>query len=156
MNVFRTAARGLTAQRLSIAASTENLANATTTRTEDEEPYRLKRAVHEAEGGRFARFLHRHTLPLQASDPRHRTQPLQPMPGRDRAPGPETEIVEEEALRFEYDPEHPHADANGYVAYPDVNVAEEMARLISAQRVYEANLTAVEAAKEMLKRTLEI
>jgi len=156
LNVFKTAARGLEAQRLSVAASTENLANAGTTRTEEEGPYQLKRAVHENEGGRFARFLHKHTLPLQGSDPRHRTQPMRLPPGRDLAAGPATEIVEEEALRFEYDPSHPHADENGYVAYPDVNVAEEMARLISAQRVYEANLTTVEAAKEMLKRTLEI
>ena len=59
-------------------------------------------------------------------------------------------------LRTEYDPMHPHADENGYVQYPDINVVDEMARMMSANRIYEANLTAVQAAKEMIKRTLEI
>jgi flagellar basal-body rod protein FlgC len=54
------------------------------------------------------------------------------------------------------DPTHPHADAEGYVEYPDVNIVEEMAHMVSANRIYEANLSAVQAAKEMIKRTLEI
>jgi len=70
--------------------------------------------------------------------------------------GPLTEIEEIEAERLEYDPTHPHADENGYVRYPDVNVVEEMTRMISANRIYEANLTALEAAKETIKRTLEM
>ncbi|MDX1532319.1 MAG: flagellar basal body rod C-terminal domain-containing protein, partial [Rhodothermales bacterium] len=70
--------------------------------------------------------------------------------------GPRTEVVGEDRVRLEYDPTHPDADENGYVHYPDVNVVEEMAHLISANRVYEANLSTVQAAKEMIKRTLEI
>ncbi|HEX7072028.1 MAG TPA: flagellar basal body rod C-terminal domain-containing protein, partial [Rhodothermales bacterium] len=70
--------------------------------------------------------------------------------------GPTTEVQEEVALRTVYDPTHPHADANGYVQYPDINVVEEMTQMMSANRIYEANLTVVQAAKEMIKRTLEI
>ena len=58
--------------------------------------------------------------------------------------------------RLEFDPDHPDADADGYVHYPDVNVVDEMARMISANRIYEANLTSVQATKEMIKRSLEI
>lgn len=158
-SVFRTAARGLEAQRQALAATTENIANATTTRTADGTPYALKRAVHEAPAATdeaFRRLLDGEAARLAQRDPRHLggARPDAPLAGLDL--GPRTEIQEETRLRLEYDPTHPHADADGYVAYPDVNLAEEMARMISANRVYEANLTTVQAAKEMIKRTLEI
>lgn len=70
--------------------------------------------------------------------------------------GPTTEVEEVDDERLEYDPSHPHADEEGYVHYPDVNVAQEMARMTSANRVYEANLSAVEATKSMAQRTFEI
>lgn len=157
LSIFRTAARGMESQRLAVAASTENLANAQTTRTEDGEPYFVKRAVQEGPGpDRFGRMLHRHTLELRTTNAQHRTEPVGLRAGALRDRGPAAEIVGLDQERLEYDPSHPHADAFGYVRYADINVAEEMARLISAQRVYEANLTSVEAAKEMLKRTMEI
>jgi len=55
-----------------------------------------------------------------------------------------------------YEPGHPHADARGYVAYPNVNALEEMVNVMSATRSYEANLQAVGAARDMLQRTLDI
>ena len=155
---FRTAARGLEAQRIRLGVATENIANATTTRTEDGTPYQPKRAVQTAQGGvrRFEAALRQAELPMRATDPRH-------LPGVARARaigraelGPATEVVSDNRERLEYDPTHPDADADGYVHYPDVNVVDEMARMISANRVYEANLTSVKAAKEMIKRSLEI
>ena len=158
-SIFRTAARGLEAQRLALAASTENVANAATTRTADGTPYATRRAVHEALGAREARFsslLDRMRTTMDTADERHAPT----LSLRRRLPeielGPTTEIAEDPRVRLEFDPTHPHADADGYVAYPDVNPVEEMARMISANRIYEANLTTVQAAKEMFKRTLEI
>uniref|UniRef100_UPI00262FAAD0 flagellar basal body rod C-terminal domain-containing protein n=1 Tax=Geobacter sp. TaxID=46610 RepID=UPI00262FAAD0 len=58
--------------------------------------------------------------------------------------------------RLQYDPTHPDANAQGYVALPNVNVVEEMADMIAATRAYEANVTAVQAAKNMALKTLEI
>jgi flagellar basal-body rod protein FlgC len=58
--------------------------------------------------------------------------------------------------RMQYDPSHPDANSEGYVAYPNVNVVEEMADMIAATRAYEANVTAVQAAKSMAMKTLEI
>lgn len=155
MSVFRTAARGLEAQRVALGAATDNIANATTSQGEDGEPYTVRRAVHTAEDGGFRDRLTQARLRLAASDERHIGN------GRLRSrlaeeSGPRTELEEIDAERLEFDPDHPHADENGYVHYPDVNVVEEMAHMISANRVYEANLTTVKAVKEMLKRTLEI
>ncbi|MEM7786783.1 MAG: flagellar basal body rod protein FlgC [Bacteroidota bacterium] len=155
---FRTAARGLEAQRIAMGAATENIANATTTRTEDGAPYQIKRLVHEAAlgGGAFGVVLRQTELPLQRPDPRHLDGvTLRRVEGGGDL-GPRTEVVGEDRVRLEYDPTHPDADERGYVAYPDVNVVEEMTRLISANRIYEANLSSVQAAKEMIKRSLEI
>ena len=158
-SVFRTSARGMEAQRIAMGTASENIANASTTRTADGGPYALKRAVHEApqdELRRFSTIAGELSTGLQQMDRRHiggsvlhRTLP-------DVELGPQTEVQEELRTRLEYDPTHPHANAAGYVEYPDVNVVEEMARMISANRIYEANLTAVSAAKEMIKRTMEI
>ncbi len=158
-NVFRTAARGLEAQRIAMATASENLANASTTRTQNGTPYAIKRAVHTSNSERydnFANILREMRTEMAVSDPRHlEGSSLKPdLPNAEL--GPTTEIQEDVRVRMEYDPTHPHANENGYVEYPDVNVVDEMARMISANRVYEANLSAVQAAKEMIKRTLEI
>jgi flagellar basal-body rod protein FlgC len=66
------------------------------------------------------------------------------------------EIVEDPGVRLVYNPNHPQANAEGYVAMPKVNTVEEMANMISAQRSYEANVTAMNAAKQMAQKALEI
>lgn len=157
LSVFRTAARGLEAQRIALGAATDNIANATTSQGADGEPYAVRRAVHTAEGATpFRRRLADAQTRLRTTDEQHiRTSSLRGHL-REEAVGLTTDLAEIDAERLEYDPDHPHADADGYVHYPDVNVVEEMAHMISANRVYEANLTTVQAVKEMLKRTLEI
>lgn len=158
-SVFRTAARGLEAQRIAMATSSENIANASTSRTQDDTPYAIKRAVHSGINEpypTFANILHEMRSELQMTNPRHLSGSTLTRDIPDLELGPTTEVEAEVRLRMEYDPSHPHADEKGYVAYPDVNVVEEMARMISANRVYEANLSAVQGSKEMIKRTLEI
>ena len=70
--------------------------------------------------------------------------------------GPVFEVVEQEKFRYEYDPNHPDADENGMVKYPDIDMVKEMAVMVSANRLYEANLSSIEAEKELLKKSLEI
>lgn len=65
-------------------------------------------------------------------------------------------IIEDPGVRMVYNPNHPQANAEGYVAMPKVNSVEEMANMISAQRSYEANVTAMNAAKQMAQKALEI
>ncbi len=158
LSSFRTAARGLEAQRVALGVATENIANATTTRTEDGTAYRPKRVVQEAPSAlrQFEAVLRRADTPLRATDPRHLGGVTRFRPGGAGDLGPVSEVVGEERERLEYDPTHPDADADGYVHFPDVNVVDEMARMISANRIYEANLTSVKAAKEMIKRSLDI
>ena len=158
LSPFRTAARGLEAQRIAMGAATENIANATTTRTEDGTPYQVKRATHEAavDGRPFGTVLRQMGTALQTTDPRHLGGLARIRTTAARDLGPTTEVVGLDRERLEFDPAHPDADADGYVHYPDVNVVEEMTRMISANRIYEANLTSVQAAKEMIKRSLDI
>lgn len=158
-SVFKTVARGLQAQRIAIGATTENIANASTTRTADGSPYELKRAMMEVPDARYKRFEHLLNQ-MQSDMSMSDTQHFQGTSLRRRLHevemGPQTSVENNAAFRFEYDPSHPHADEKGYVQYPDINVVEEMARLISANRIYEANLSAFQTAKDIAKKTLEI
>ena len=158
-SVYQTVARGLEAQRIAISTTTENIANASTTRTADGSPYSLKRTLHEVPDARYKRFeniLNQMESEMDISDGRHfqGTSLRRRLAGTEM--GPQTSIEGDDSYRWEYDPSHPHADQRGYVQYPDINVVEEMARLISANRIYEANLSAFQTAKDMTKKTLEI
>jgi flagellar basal-body rod protein FlgC len=130
-------ASGLTAERLRMDVVAENLANAQTTRGADGEPYRRKEVVlQERAGGGFGAVLSR------------------AMGGG----GVEVAgIVEDQTPpKRIYDPGHPDADAQGYVAMPNVDTVTEMVDLIGASRAYEANVTAMQAAKQMFAKTLEL
>ena len=70
--------------------------------------------------------------------------------------GPQFTIEEKESFRFEFDPDHPDADENGMVLFPNVDVPEQMVDMISARRAYEANVTAIEAVKSMALKAMDI
>jgi flagellar basal-body rod protein FlgC len=135
-------ASALTAQRLRMNVTAENLANAETTRGADGQPYRRKEVVLQsvAQGGFGAQL----SAAMGAS--------------RGRPGGVEAvAIVEDQTSgKLVYDPGHPDADAQGYVRMPNVDTITEMVDLIDAQRAYEANVTALSAAKQMFAKTLEI
>lgn len=158
-SVFKTVGRGLESQRIAMSTTTENIANASTTRTAEGGPYAIKRSLHEVPDARYKRFeniLNQMQSEMGVSDNRHfqGTSLRRSLPAAEM--GPMTTIEDNQSFRWEYDPSHPHADERGYVQYPDINVVEEMARLISANRIYEANLSAFQTAKDMAKKTLEI
>lgn len=157
-SVFKTAGRGLAAQRERISVASENIANANTTRTADGGPYRPKTLrLSAGEGRRFERTLEESLLQMNTTQVEHMAEPGQPEgEGGTEDLGPRAEVVEQERYRFEYDPDHPDADENGMVRYPDVNMVEEMTRMVSANRLYEANLSVIEAEKEIIKRSFEI
>ena len=137
MNVSSSA---LTAERTRMNLISSNLANANATRTPEGGPYKRKDAVFAATPveSRFARALDNAT-------------------GREVRQVEVMQIIEDQnPPRMQYDPSHPDANPQGYVAMPNVNVVEEMADMINATRAYEANVTAVQAAKSMALKTLEI
>ncbi len=138
-----TAASGLSAERLRMDVVAENLANAQTTRGADGNPYRRKEVTLESVGqsGSFGSQLSRAMGTSGVA------------PGGVQA----TEVTEDPTNgKLVYDPGHPDADAEGYVQMPNVDAVSEMVDLISAQRAYEANVTAMQAAKQMFARTLEL
>lgn len=137
MNVSSSA---LTAERTRMNLISSNLANANATRSPEGGPYKRKDAVFAATPveNRFNRALDNAT-------------------GREVRQVEVTQIIEDQnPPRLQYDPGHPDANPQGYVAMPNVNVVEEMADMINATRTYEANVTAVQAAKSMALKTLEI
>ena len=135
-------ASALTAQRLRMDTISQNIANATTTRTEDGTPYRRRLVVFEetSQGIPFSQYL-------SASS-------------RDRylAKGVKVSRVVEDTspLKRVYDPGHPDADNEGYVEMPNVDVVTEMVNMISATRAYEANVTTINTTKSLAMKALEI
>ena len=137
---MRVSASGLDAQTKRMNTISSNIANAEATRTPEGGPYRRKDPVIAAQTDResFGEILQ--------NELDEKIQGVQVV-----------DIAEDERPpRMVYNPSHPDANAEGYVAMPNVNTVEEMANMISAQRSYEANVTAMNAAKAMAQKALEI
>lgn len=133
-------ASGLAAQRTRMNVAASNLANVSTTSTEEGGPYRRRDVV-----------LRSQQVPLAISG------------GNaggfaDAVRAVEVAAIEEDAAdpRYEYDPGHPDADIDGFVAYPNINGVEEMVDMITASRAYEAGITALNASVSMAERALGI
>lgn len=140
MTAFDISASGLSADRTRINTISMNLANAKTTRTPQGGPYRRRSVVQQT---------------ADVDDPFsiHMRSAL------DRAvQGVRVSAVTMDTRPFKrvYEPGNPDANAEGYVMYPDINVVEEMANLMTAQRNFEANVTTVDAIKGMFTKALEI
>jgi flagellar basal-body rod protein FlgC len=129
-------ASGLSAQRARVEMTSANVANAQTTRTAEGGPYRRKDVVFQT-----MTFDSAMEIALQ-----------------DKPEGVEVTDVVTDPTPFDrrYEPGHPDADSEGYVSYPNVNVIGEMIDLASAARSYEANLSAMNIAKALISKTLEI
>lgn len=137
-NSMQINASGLTLERLKMDTISTNIANVNTTRTEEGGPYRRKEVL-------FQESLVNEKNRLTGKD-------------EDRSLGVKVIGIEEDTdnLKIVYNPEHPDADAEGYVLTPNVNMVDEMIALINTQRTYEANLTALNTSKSILKKALEI
>lgn len=140
IDAMNISASGMTAQRLRMDIISQNIANVNTTRDANGNVYRRQMVV----------FEERDVTPF--ADVLMKTQ------GSNGSGVKVTSIVEDTntELRMVYDPSHPDADAEGYVAYSNVNSVTEMTDLIDASRAYEANITAFNAAKSMALKGLEI
>jgi len=126
MDSFDISAAGLSAQRARLDVIASNIANVETTRTPEGGPYRRLQPVFASRGG-VAGGVDAIGFAEDARPPRR-----------------------------VYQPGHPDADADGFVAYPNVSIAEEMVDLVSATRSYEANAAAFNAAKSMAQRALDL
>ena len=129
----------MAAQRARAELLVENLANSETTRTPEGGPYRRKDAVFESTtvDSPFASVF---------------DAQLQSVGGVAVA----EVITDTSAPELRYQPGHPDANQDGYVAYPHVNPAEDMVDLMGAARGYEANVAAIGAVKDMIQRSLDL
>jgi flagellar basal-body rod protein FlgC len=141
---------GLTAERMRMDVTSENLANAETTKAANGQPYRRKEVVLQEAGG-------------VGGDSLDFASVLSSIQGGGGSGAGVTNgvkvagIVEDQsALKRIYDPGHPDADKDGYVTMPNVNTVTEMTDLISSSRAYEANVTAMQTAKTMFSKTLDL
>ena len=138
-DLFSVSASGMEAQRLRMNIIASNLANVETTRTATGGAYRRKDIVFETQSHLdFGEHLKNASASYNN--------------------GVKVSGVIEDArpLKYKYEPGHPDADKTGYVAYPNVNAAEEMVNMIAATRSYEANVTAFKATREMALKALEL
>lgn len=132
-------ASGLSLERLKLDTISTNIANVNTTRTEDGEgPYLKKEVVFEESLKQVEK-----SLAGQGTEKSFGVKP--------------TEIRENtEDIVMEYDPTHPDANEEGYVQQSNVNMADEMIDMMTTLRTYDANVTAMNASKEMLSKALQI
>jgi flagellar basal-body rod protein FlgC len=128
-SIFNVAGSAMSAQSQRLNAVASNLANADSVTSANGEAYRAKQVVFEA-------------VPVDGTS----------------LPGVRVQQVVEDAAPFKlvYDPKHPKANDQGYVAMPNVNVVDEMVNMISASRSYQTNVEAMNTAKLMLMKTLTI
>ena len=133
-------ASGLTAERLRMDVISNNIANVNTTRTTEGGPYRRQMVVFQSRENQQASFS---KILAQQTE----------VGAGVRVTGI---IKDNSPLRRIYEPNHPDADRDGYVDMPNINVVAEMVDMISATRSYEANVTAINSAKSMAAKALEI
>lgn len=134
---MQVSASGMAAQRTRAELLVQNMANAETTRTPEGGPYRRKDVIFESgvQASPFsAEFQNELSTGVQVADV----------------------VTDNRAPELRYMPGHPDADANGYVAYPNFNPAEEMVNLMNAQRSYEGNVSAMSAVKDMINHSIDI
>lgn len=159
LNSFDVSAKGMSIQKRKMDLVADNMANTSTTRTEDGTPYTRKFLVVENKEN----FLNQLSIEgqqskLYISNSKHISNPKVIQPSGSKSIDDVTSEVETDNTPGErvYMPEHPDADENGYVQMPNVNIVAEMVEMISATRGYEANLTAFNASKQIAKDALEI
>lgn len=137
---LRVSASGLAAQRMRMNAISSNIANINTTRTPEGGPYRRKDVVFES-------------MP----DERNFGEMITVRPDEQIQRVQVTDVLSDrKAPLMKYEPDSPDANEEGYVAYPNINLMEEMANMIQATRSYEANVSAIQASKDMAVSALEI
>lgn len=141
--IFALSGAGMSAQRSRMTVVAGNMANAETTRTPEGGPYRKRHVLFRA-------------VPLEGEFSTLGSASLQERPVGSSAVEVAGVRESQRPPKKVYDPQHPDADPEGYVSYPDINIMEEVTDLLSAVRSYEANMAAFNATKMLVRRLLEI
>ena len=135
-------ASGLSLERLKLDTISTNIANVNTTRTAEGGPYQKKQII-------FEEALKQSNMPFSTVTGIAATE--------NKSFGVHTtEITKDESITMEYDPSHPDANDEGYVSLSNVNMTDEMIEMMTTLRTYDANITVLDAGKDMLKQALTI
>jgi len=158
LNSFDISGYGLSAQRVRVNTISSNIANAQTTRTDEGGPYRRKEVVFKAIDFNeyYNKALGKNTKSAKYEDPLNEGDL-----GKIVNPAIMSVIVDkisrdDSAPKLKFDPQHPDADTNGYVAYPNINPVIEMADLVEATRSYQANVSAFQSSKDMANAAISL
>ena len=158
LNSFDISGYGLSAQRVRVNTISSNIANAQTTRTDEGGPYRRKEVVFKAIdfNDYYNKALGKETKSAKYEDPLKEGDL-----GKIVNPAIMSVIVDkisrdDSEPKLKFDPQHPDADTNGYVAYPNINPVIEMADLVEATRSYQANVSAFQSAKDMANSAISL
>ncbi len=162
-NIYRSmdiSGSGMTAQRKRMDAISSNIANMSVTNADGNgNPYLRKHVQMTPDPERsFTRELRDATVKLDRTRPWHMHESSAVSKSYEKSPLVDAEVTEIPNMKKNvvYDPSHPDADENGYVTFPDINILEEMTDLMIANRAFEANVTVVNSAKQMIMKSLEI
>jgi len=151
-------ATGLAAQRNRMNAIAQNIANTETTRTAEGGPYKRRITVLSSIGQttEFKALFTGEKMKLMATDNDH-IQPTYQRREQEMVQGvSSSEVMDQSPPRMVYNPSHPDANQDGYVAMPNINIVTEMVDMIAASRSYEANVTALQAAKANARTAIDI
>jgi len=154
-STFKTAAQGLNLQKKRIEIASANIANSRSTATEGGGQVYRPQSVRSI-GPEKENFVDVFANSIRNSGSDGVNRPDMGAASNEAGLGPSFIVEQKNSFRYEFDPAHPDADENGMVKYPDVDLLREMAVMTSANRLYEANLSSIEAAKEIQKRAMEI
>ena len=158
LNSFDISGYGLSAQRARVNVISSNIANAQTTRTEEGGPYRRRQVVFKALD--FNK-VYNDQLKANTADNGY-ADPLDEGALNKKVNPPIMSVLVDKIVRddkeplMKFEPGHPDANAEGYVAYPNINPVIEMADLIEATRAYQANVAAFQSAKSMAQSAMSL
>ncbi|WP_041958315.1 flagellar basal body rod protein FlgC [Sulfurospirillum arsenophilum] len=158
LSSFDISSYGLSAQRFRMDVISSNIANANTTRTSEGGPYQRKDVV-------FKAIDFNKTLNAKISGDNNMLEYENPLddPFLQQNANPaimsvavDKVVRDESEFRYKYEPSHPDANSEGYVAYPNVNPVIEMSNLVEATRAYQANVSAFQSAKSIAQSAIDI
>jgi len=158
LNSFDISGYGLSAQRVRVNTISSNIANAQTTRTDEGGPYRRREVVFKAINFNdvYNKELGENTQSASYEDPLNEGELGAKVNPAIMSVAVDKIIRDDGKPLMKFEPNNPDADANGYVAYPNINPVVEMSDLVEATRSYQANVAAFQSAKDMANSAISL
>ncbi|MAM88111.1 MAG: flagellar basal body rod protein FlgC [unclassified Hahellaceae] len=155
-NIFNVAGSGMSAQSIRLNTVSSNIANAEAASSSEGDTYRARKPIFSAMAHEQMRLQGSLGIDSSGSSPYLSGFDSQAEQAASQGVGVKGIVESQAPLQPRYEPNHPSADENGYVFYPNVNVVEEMADMISASRSFQMNVEVMNTAKTMIQQVLTL